>query len=182
MAEMIAGILEADATLVNVYTTVFRWIAVALAAFLLFRCMKPLLTFRREPEIWAWLCLENGRKLPITHWENVIGRSKRSDIVIDFPTVSKNHAVLTRYDDGSWTITDAGSKAGTLVNGKPVSIRALRGGETITIGPAFSAHDFTDRMGGAYPLSANHYTVYFTAYTPVERVIRIRAGRKDRHL
>lgn len=55
-------------------------------------------------------------------------------------------------------------------------------GECITIGQAFGAHDFTDRMGGAYPLSPNHYTVYFTAYTPVERVIKIRAARKDRHL
>ena len=56
------------------------------------------------------------------------------------------------------------------------------GGETITIGPAFGAHDVTNRMGGAYPLSDRHYTVYFTDYTPVERVIKIRAKRKDRHL
>ena len=52
----------------------------------------------------------------------------------------------------------------------------------ITIGPAFSEHDFTDRMGGAYPLSDKHYTVYFTAYTPVERIVKIRAKRKDGHL
>ncbi len=55
-------------------------------------------------------------------------------------------------------------------------------GETITIGPAFGAHDFTDRMGGAYPLSQQHYTMYFTAYTPVEKVLRIRCKGKDRHL
>ena len=40
----------------------------------------------------------------------------------------------------------------------------------------------TNRMGGAYPLSDKHYTVYFTAYTPVEKVIRIRTNRLDRHL
>ncbi len=56
------------------------------------------------------------------------------------------------------------------------------GGETIVIDGAFGAHDFTDRMGGAYPLSDKHYTVYFTAYTPVDKVIRIRAERLDRHL
>ena len=72
--------------------------------------------------------------MPITHWENVIGRSKRSDIVIDFPTVSRSHAVLTRYDDGSWTIADADSKAGVRVNQKPVRIRALRNGDIISIG------------------------------------------------
>ena len=136
MAGFVAGILEADATLVNVYTTAFRWVAVALAAFLLLRCMRPLLTFRREPEIWAWLCLENGRKLPITHWENVIGRSKRSDIVIDFPTVSRSHAVLTRYDDGSWTISDVDTNNddGIMVNGEPVDIQVLEPEDTLTIG------------------------------------------------
>ena len=56
------------------------------------------------------------------------------------------------------------------------------GGETITLDAAFGAHDVTNRMGGAYPLSPNHYTVYFTAYTPVERGIKIRAAREDRHL
>lgn len=55
-------------------------------------------------------------------------------------------------------------------------------GETITLDAAFGAHDVTNRMGGAYPLSDKHYTVYFTAYTPVEKVIRIRASRLDRHL
>ncbi len=46
--------------------------------------------------------------------------------------------------------------------------------EVITVGPAFGAHDVTNRMGGAYPLSGKHATVYFTAYTPVDRVISIR--------
>ncbi len=123
-----------DATFYNVFIAIFRWVAPALAAVILFRTIKSLLTFRREPEIWAWLCLSEERKLPITHWENVIGRSKRSDIVIDFPTVSRNHAVLTRYDDGSWTITDANSKDGIFVNGKRVKIRALRQDDVISIG------------------------------------------------
>ena len=54
-------------------------------------------------------------------------------------------------------------------------------GECILLDGAFGAHDFRDRMGGAYPLSSNHYTVLFTAYTPVEKTIRIRARRADRH-
>ncbi len=51
---------------------------------------------------------------------------------------------------------------------------AAPAGEVITVGPAFGAHDVTGRMGGAYPLSPKHATVYFTAYTPVSRVISIR--------
>ena len=133
MTDFVTAFANAEATYGNVFIGILR-MAPILAVLLLFRCIRPLLTFRREPEIWAWLCLEDGKKHPLTHWENVIGRSKRSDIVIDFPTVSRNHAVLTRYDDGSWTVTDADSKDGVYVNGKRVRIRALRENDVISIG------------------------------------------------
>ncbi len=126
--------VNAKDTYLYVYIGIMRYLAPILALILLIRCAKPLLTFRREPEIWAWLCLDEGKKLPITHWENVIGRSKRSDIVIDFPTVSRNHAVLTRYDDGSWSITDAHSKSGVFVNGKREEICPLDAEDVINIG------------------------------------------------
>ena len=134
MAELIAVLQSAQATYSNVLVAVLRYLAPVLALILMLRCIKPLITFRREPEIWAWLCLTDGKKLPITHWENMIGRSKRSDIVIDFPTVSRTHAVLTRYDDGSWTITDADSSGGILVNGKKVHICALQPEDVICVG------------------------------------------------
>lgn len=118
----------------NVYIAMLRWIAPILMGVIVFRCARPLLSFRREPEIWAWLRLSDGNSLPVTHWENVIGRDKRSDIVIDLPTISRNHAVLTRYDDGSWTITDAGSKGGVEVNAQKVQICALEPEDVITIG------------------------------------------------
>ncbi|MBQ7857421.1 MAG: FtsW/RodA/SpoVE family cell cycle protein [Oscillospiraceae bacterium] len=134
MSDFIQTLTGAQETFVNVYLAVMRFAAPILALILLWRCCKPLLTFRREPEIWAWLCLSNGDKLPITHWENTIGRHKRCDILIDFPTVSRNHAVLTRYDDGSWSITDTHSKDGVTVNGKKVRICALNEGDVISIG------------------------------------------------
>ena len=135
MADWISGILDADPTVVNVYIALLRWVAPVIAAILLFRCIRPLLTFRREPEIWGWLCLPGGKKLPITHWESVIGRSKRSDIVIDVPTVSRSHAVLTRYDDGSWSVADIDSKDGVFVNKKRLrKLRALRENDVISIG------------------------------------------------
>ena len=121
-------------TYLQVYIAVLRWTVPILAMLLLFRCIRPLLHFRREPEIWGWLCLANDMKLPITHWENVIGRSKRSDIVIDYPTISKSHCVLTRYDDGSWSVADADSSDGVYVNGKRVSIRAVTPKDVISIG------------------------------------------------
>lgn len=127
------SIANAKETYVDVYIGILRYAMPILTAFLLFRCFKPLVTFRRKPEIWAWLLMTGGKKIPVTHWENVIGRSKTSDIHIDSPAVSRNHAVLTRYDDGSWTITDANSKAGVLVNGKRAQIRAIGEGDIISI-------------------------------------------------
>ena len=128
------ALAKADSAYVNVYLAVLRYLAPALVAILLFRCFRNLLTFRREPEIWAWLCPKKGNMIPVTHWENVIGRSKSSDIVVDVPTVSRVHGVLTRYDDGSWTISDADSKDGIRVNGKRVRIRALEPEDVISIG------------------------------------------------
>ena len=134
MENWILAFVQADAAYVNVFQQILRYCCPLLTGLLLFLCIKPLLTFRREPEIWAWLVLEDQRRLPITHWESVIGRNKRSDVVIDMPAVSRNHAVLTRYDDGSWTIADADSKAGVLVNGEQVVIAALEPDDVIDIG------------------------------------------------
>ena len=83
MENLINAIVNARDTYLYVYIGFMRYLAPVMAFLLLLRCAKPLLTFRREPEIWAWLCLDSGKKLPITHWENVVGRSKKSDIVID---------------------------------------------------------------------------------------------------
>ena len=134
MTGFFQALQNANETYSNVLVGILRYGAPILAFVLLLRCLKPLLTFRREPEIWAWLCLEDGTKLPITHWENVIGRSKRSDIVVNVPTVSRSHGVLTRYDNGSWTITDSDSSNGILVNGKKTKFYQLNPKDVITIG------------------------------------------------
>ena len=105
-----------------------------LALGILIRCAVSLLTFRPEPEVWAWLTTPDGAHIPVTHWESLIGRGAGCDVQLGYPTVSRTHAVLTRYDDGSWTITDAGSKDGTLVNGRKVQICALKPKDRISIG------------------------------------------------
>ena len=134
MEEVINWLTMAKESYVDVYVSFLRYAAPILAFILLWRCLKPLLSFKREPEIWAWLHMADGTDHALTHWENVIGRSKSSDVRINFPTVSRNHAVLTRYDDGSWTVTDANSKSGVLVNGQRVQICALEEDDVINIG------------------------------------------------
>lgn len=122
------------AKLAQIFCTVWRYIAPLLGVLILWRCAKPLLKFRREPETWAWLVMPDGNQLPITHWENIIGRGHGCDIVVDFPTVSRSHAVLTRFDDGSWSITDIGSRGAVLVNGVQTELSAVQYGDRIDLG------------------------------------------------
>ena len=134
MEEILQTLASAPSELTGEYIGFLRYAVPVMTFLLLLRCAFPLLTFRREPEIWAWLNLTDGTQIPITHWENVIGRSKSCDVTIDFPTISRNHAVLTRYDDGSWTLLDIGSKTGTFVNDRPIQICALKPKDRISIG------------------------------------------------
>lgn len=120
--------------LATLFCTVWRCAAPLLALLLLWRCAKPLLTFRREPEVWAWLIMPDGSQLPVTHWENIIGRASGCDIIVKFPTVSRSHAVLTRHADGSWSVTDIGSRGKVSVNGEVVDVCAVEYGDTINLG------------------------------------------------
>lgn len=147
MNQILMLVSQAKDSYADVYLGILRYVAPALALLLLWRCFKPLLTFQRVPEIWGWLTLADGTKLPLTHWENVVGRRKDCDIRFDDRTVSRNHAVLTRYDDGSWTITDAESKGGVYVNGEKVRICALEAEDQITIGTQTMTFDpITERQ------------------------------------
>ena len=132
--EILTLVAQSKETYAAVFLAISRYLIPALGLWLLLHCARPLISFRREPEIWAWLKFTDGSQVAVTHWENVIGRSKSSDITVGLSTVSRNHAVLTRYDDGSWTITDASSKTGTWVNGEKVDICAIHTGDVISIG------------------------------------------------
>lgn len=122
-------------------TTVFRWLFVVLAAYILLIAIVSLLTTRATPEIWGYYMVEDGGNFPITHWENVIGRSKSADLNIPLATVSNNQAILSRYDDEKWTLKDLDSHNGSFVNGRQLdpSKRYLIGpGDEIIMGGVYS--------------------------------------------
>ena len=88
-----------------------------LAAYILLISIVSLLSTRATPEIWGYFMVEDGGSYPITHWENVIGRSRSCDIRIPLRTVSNNHALLVRRAEDKWMIKDLGSTGGIKVNG-----------------------------------------------------------------
>lgn len=121
-------------TLLSIYQGALRLSLPILSLLIVIRSARSLLGFRREPEVWAWLRMATGELLPVTHWENLLGRKKSADIVLDFATVSKNHAVLTRLDDGGWTVTDIGAKGRVEVNGTQIISGRVDYGDTISLG------------------------------------------------
>ena len=78
----------------------FRYLLPLLAVWLLARCGRSMLRERYEPEIWAYMRLPDGTAVPVRHWECIIGRSRLSDIVVAYPTVSCTHAALIRDGKG----------------------------------------------------------------------------------
>ena len=118
----------------NGIVLILRYIFPVLAFVVLVRCAMTLLRFRKEPEIWGWLSRPGGSRYAVTHWETLLGRARNCDVVLQYPTISRTHAVLTRYDDGSWTISDVGSKGGIQVNGRSVSMEVVEYGDTISLG------------------------------------------------
>ena len=78
-----------------------------------------MLSDKYEDETWAYVKHGNVRT-PVTHWENIIGRSRSADIQLTNEKVSKVHAVLTRSDKGVWKLFDVFSKGGVWVNGQKV--------------------------------------------------------------
>lgn len=112
-----------------------RLLLPVLAFVIVLRCVRSLLRGRQTPEIWAKLYFRGVGSSEISHWENIIGRAPGSDIVVDFPTVSRTHATLIRDEDGTWTIHNLNERAPLSVDGKKVTDSApLVNGSTVTIG------------------------------------------------
>ena len=69
----------------------------------------------------------------LTEPVTVIGRSRRCDIVLTDPNVSRQHAEVRRQDDG-FMLVDLGSTNGTRVNRRDVKQVVLQHGDRIELG------------------------------------------------
>ena len=127
--------LSAHPLITGWYTAIARLLFPVLSALILVRAIRSLLRIPHTPEVWAQLSLPGGGSIPLTHWENILGRGKSADAILNYPSISRQHAALCRGEDGAWTVYDLGSKGGTAVNGTPVTEQApVKLGDTLTLG------------------------------------------------
>ena len=132
--DKLADYIDFGGSFDSTFITVTRFILPALALWVLVRCIRSMLRERYEPEIWGYLTLPDGTRYPLLHWENILGRSPSSDIVIPYPTVSRVHAALIRSDTGRWTVRDLDSSDGICVNDESVDSAEICDGDTLTLG------------------------------------------------
>lgn len=141
-----------DKFIANIGIVSFRVLLVLLAAFIIYKCFSSMRRRKRQEKPLVTLHNEISRKkIPVLFWENAIGRSKSNDIVIEDPTVSRNHCVLLRRKEG-WFVSDIGSKSGTKVNGRRISGRRkvnledkiTVGGTTLTLRRGDDCEDTKD--------------------------------------
>lgn len=113
--------MEEGSIFVDVMLFIIRVVQPFLAAFILYQCFKGLKRkCRHEYSLLSLVNMANRDSIPVKYWENSIGRSKTSDIMLADQTASRNHAVLYRRDEG-WLLEDTRSKSGTMVNNKRIT-------------------------------------------------------------
>ena len=112
-----------------------RFVLPVLALIIIVRCVRSLLLERQDTETWASLSLPNGARIPVNHWENLIGRGKACDIMLEYPTLSRLHGALIRDAKGNWKVYDLNSKGGIRVNGAEVNGHsAVKAGDVMEMG------------------------------------------------
>jgi len=82
--------------------------------------------------------------IPLDSTLMTIGRGLNNDIILEDARVSRNHAQL-RYRSRRFWLTDLGSTNGTFINGEPVTERALRDGDVVSLGGLELTFRQTDR-------------------------------------
>ena len=142
-------------------TALLRWWFVVLTVYILFKCISSLFATRCTPEVWGTLKTAEGESLPITHWENIIGRTKSSDIKLSTDTISKTQALLIREKADKWLLKDTGSANGTYVNGKLVTSAEITEDDEIRMGDVIaSVEPAARKFNPEKTISSPWYTVF----------------------
>lgn len=100
------------------------------------RCAYSMLRERYEPEVWGYLDLPDGSRVPLRHWECTIGSATSCDVVVRSPSVSGTQIVLIRDEFGNWTAYDIGINSASGINDVviPEEGSRLEDGDLLTLG------------------------------------------------
>jgi len=79
----------------------------------------------------SYLILPDQKIYPLNHGIVQIGRRKDNHLIIDLPTISRNHAQIRKIQ-GKFVVIDLNSTSGTIVNGIKVSQMTLYPGDVIS--------------------------------------------------
>ena len=114
-----------------------RYLLAGLALLIIGSCVFSLVTRHFGSRVGSYLVeTKTNKKIPLTRWENSIGRSPTCDVILTNATVSRFHAVISKRRTG-WVVADTGSRTGVFVDGekigKPVK---LNHGDKIYFGTA----------------------------------------------
>lgn len=80
----------------------------------------------------AYLIVAGQRHVPLTKPLMNLGRSIDNDIVLDAPTVSRQHAQI-RWRYGRFVLYDLSSRGRTQVNNQPIRETVLKSGDVISL-------------------------------------------------
>ena len=115
--------------------TVVRYLIHALCLIIIAYCIKHLLQSKAPKVTPACLIDElTGDEYLITNLETSVGRSNACDIVLNYPSVSRFHAVISKHKKG-WVLTDTNSSSGTTIGKTKVERTAvISDGDIVSFG------------------------------------------------
>ena len=114
---------------------IYRYLIPALCIIIAAYCVKHRLSSRAPKVTPAYFYDEqNGKEYVITNWETSIGRSNACDVVLNYASVSRFHAVISKHKKG-WIVTDTHSSSGTYVHNKRIEEpTVINDGDVVSFG------------------------------------------------
>ena len=101
--------------------------------------------FERPARLIVVFGPDQGKEFPLLYDENTVGRALDCNVVLNDPTVSKRHCIVSRKND-KFLIKDLGSGNGTKLNGEKISESQLIEGTRIELGRTVMTFS-TSRLG-----------------------------------
>ena len=116
-------------------TDISRIVLPLITVVLLVKCILALWLGHPKEKIYGYISdMHSGERHPLNMWETSIGRGSSCDIVLDYNSIPRVQAVISRRIDG-WYIFETLSKSPIKVNGTAVTKKqTIENGDIITMG------------------------------------------------